>query len=198
MAYYQGRWLARRSIRRNSAQAPRAQRPHPGAECHVPASNTRCRDRCWWRYTGFLQRYDLTKTPIAAVSKLRHYLDRQGQEIDRDEREQKMTSWDLLYNIMRANFDGGGDRAYCDVAPSGEDDGKAVYEVDCIVTSVQETASNEMEIAFHSHSDTKSTQTATADLIIAADGASSTTRNLFNSTPRKYACLLYTSPSPRD
>jgi len=136
---------------------------------------------------AFFQRHDLTKTPIAAVSKLRHYLGRQGQEIDRDEREQKMTSWDLLYNILRANFDGGGDRSYCDVPSGGKNDGQAVYEVDCIVTSVHETGNNEMEVAFHSHSDTEGKQTATSDLVIAADGASSTIRNFFNPTPRQYA-----------
>ena len=39
-------------------------------------------------------------------SKARYYLDRKGEVIDSESYEQRMTSWDLLYYIARANFDG--------------------------------------------------------------------------------------------
>lgn len=134
----------------------------------------------------FFSKHDLTQTPVAVISKLRHYLDKQGKEIDRDEREQKMTSWDLLYNVLRANFDGGGDGAYCDVPAGGKQDGEATYEVDRIVTGVQEASDGRMEVLFHSHSDKENTLKATADLIIAADGASSSVRDIFAPTDRSY------------
>ena len=40
------------------------------------------------------------------ISKARVYLNREGQIFDREEFVQRMTSWDLLYHIGRANFDG--------------------------------------------------------------------------------------------
>jgi hypothetical protein len=37
------------------------------------------------------------------------------------------TSWDLLYNVLRANFDGGYATGYVEAAAREEGDGKAVY-----------------------------------------------------------------------
>jgi len=111
--------------------------------------------------------------------------------IDKDEREQRMTSWDLLYNVLRANFDGGGSREYCPLPPEqqqggGTVEGEARYEVDRIVVGV-EKADDGMTVKYHKHGDDESVQSVSADLVIAADGASSSVRNLYEPTERKYA-----------
>lgn len=138
---------------------------------------------------AYFSRHDRTLTPIAVVSGLRHYLNKEGKEIDRQEREQKMTSWDLLYNILRANFDGGGDHAYVDgrVVDAKDGEGEARYEVDRIVTAVKEQKDGKVEVEYHSHEDKANVQTAVADMVIAADGASSTVRDLFHKVARRYA-----------
>lgn len=138
---------------------------------------------------AFFSKHDRTHTPIAVVSGLRHYLNHEGKEIDRQDREQKMTSWDLLYNVLRANFDGGGDKAYVrgQVIGRSEGEGEARYEVDRIVTGVQEGEDGKLEVEYHTHADKANVQTATADLVIAADGAGSTIRDQFRKVERQYA-----------
>ena len=54
----------------------------------------------------FLRKYDRTKTPASVPSTLRLYLDRHGEITHREKMTQQMTSWDLLYHVCRANFDG--------------------------------------------------------------------------------------------
>jgi 2-polyprenyl-6-methoxyphenol hydroxylase-like FAD-dependent oxidoreductase len=112
--------------------------------------------------------------------------------IDKDEREQRMTSWDLLYNVLRANFDGGGERSYCAVPEGREGEegrkGAAEYKTDSIVTDIREVDSKKLQIHYRSHAEPDSTKkTQPADLVIAADGASSTIRNLYVPVERKYA-----------
>jgi hypothetical protein len=53
----------------------------------------------------FLSLYDRFKTPNYVRSAQRLYLDHAGQIIHRESKPQQMTSWDLIYNIARANFD---------------------------------------------------------------------------------------------
>lgn len=57
-------------------------------------------------------KYDSTRTPITVTSQTRQYLNRSGEVIDSKDQVQQMTSWDLLYNVLRRCTDGGGDDAY--------------------------------------------------------------------------------------
>ena len=49
--------------------------------------------------------HDRTKREYTVISKQRLYLDRLGGIIQEENSEQRMTSWDLAYNLLRANFD---------------------------------------------------------------------------------------------
>jgi len=134
---------------------------------------------------AFFEKYDRTKTPIAITSPLRHYLDREGKEIHREEHEQKMTSWDLLYYLLRANFDGV-QSEYCKVPPKDELEGEASYEYGNTVTGVKDDGRKDVEITFRDNDGQEGT--TIADLLIGADGPSSQVRKIFEPTiERTYA-----------
>ena len=142
----------------------------------------------------FLTRFDKTKREIAVTSPVRHYLNREGEEIRREEWPQKMTryqnltsrvdgSWDLLYHVLRANFDG----VSSDYVQAPEDPGKATYEYGCTVTGIKkDDNSPEMIITYQDRE--KNERTARASRVFAADGPSSTIRRLLlPQIQRKYA-----------
>ena len=55
---------------------------------------------------SFFKRYDRCERPIAVSSQRRQYLDKEGNVVHKEDMVQNMTSWDLAYYLMRANFDG--------------------------------------------------------------------------------------------
>ncbi|KAH8901181.1 FAD/NAD(P)-binding domain-containing protein [Thozetella sp. PMI_491] len=122
----------------------------------------------------FLDQYDRTQTPIAVKSHQRLYFaDKSGDHIRRENTPQRMSSWDLIYHICRANFDRYKSdyiKEY-DLSVDVPGEGTASYEYGRLVT-----------ISY------KSTY-ATADFVVIADGASSTVRKaLCPSAPeRTYA-----------
>ncbi|KAA6411816.1 MAG: hypothetical protein FRX48_03966 [Lasallia pustulata] len=96
-----------------------------------------------------------------------------------------MTSWELLYYLLRANFDGV-DSKYCDVPSPKEGEGKAEYNYGCTVTGLKDLGSRGIEVNYTDR-DGK-TSTTTADMVIGADGPSSTVRKiLLPHVDRKYA-----------
>jgi len=97
-----------------------------------------------------------------------------------------MTSWDLLYNILRANFDGNVDEGYCDV-PKGEDgDGESEYLYGHKVITVKDIGDDGVEVGFEDKDGKKGT--LNANILIGADGPSSTVRNIFKpDVQRAYA-----------
>jgi 2-polyprenyl-6-methoxyphenol hydroxylase-like FAD-dependent oxidoreductase len=130
----------------------------------------------------FFSTYDRTRTPLAVTSHQRLYLNKKGDVINREDREQQMTSWDLLYNLLRTNYDGvQSDYA---VVPDAEDgEGTVAYEYGCTVTNVKAPESNPgsdldysepLKITVQHHNG--ETSTTDADIVIAADGPSSTIR----------------------
>jgi 2-polyprenyl-6-methoxyphenol hydroxylase-like FAD-dependent oxidoreductase len=124
----------------------------------------------------FFSEHIAVNRQLTVSSKLRQTLDRRGEVKDDgtfQRREQKMVSWDLLYFVLRANFDGLASR-YCDVPETRKGDGKGEYEYGCTVTALQEVEEG-IKIEFHSK-DGESSEIA--DLVIAADGPSSTIRKL--------------------
>ncbi|ORY16392.1 monooxygenase [Clohesyomyces aquaticus] len=140
---------------------------------------------------SFIQKYDSTRTPLTVTSHERLYLDRKGEIMHREGTERKMTSWDLVYHILWANYDGV-ESEYAKL-PQGEglkDGGTATYEYGCTITDIKSTSqdpSSPMELTVQRASDS-STISTTAHLVIAADGPSSAIRSLyFPATQRKYA-----------
>jgi len=102
-----------------------------------------------------------------------------------------MTSWDLCYYLLRANYDRV-DSAYLEGARLPEErptDGKISYRYGCTVTGLAEEGSK-VSVKFKKAlgDGSEAEDSIDADLVIAADGPSSTIRKLFEaSIERKYA-----------
>lgn len=133
---------------------------------------------------AFFNKYDATTRPIAVTSRIRQYLDLQGNQIYEEGTVQKMTSWDLLYYLLRANFDGV-ESDYCKVPKPRETDGQGTYEYGYTVKNVKDIG-EQVEIEYEDKSG--KVDKTTADLVIGADGPSSTLRKiLFPDVKRDYA-----------
>ena len=151
-------------------------------------------------------RHDLFRREIAVTSKARLYLNKEGAIIDREGYEQRMTSWDLLYYLARANFDGTKSQ-YVDESDyaklSGQDKIKqiwnnATYEYGREVSSVEE-AGDKVKITWKDTrllsvehtgdaeltSEGCKEETIMADFIVCADGPSSHIRPLLLESPSK-------------
>jgi 2-polyprenyl-6-methoxyphenol hydroxylase-like FAD-dependent oxidoreductase len=87
------------------------------------------------------------------------------------------TSWDLLYNILRANFDGGFENGYVASVPKEESDGYATYLSGMCVTGIQDLGGNEVKVYYDGPDETQ--MDLVANFVIGADGPSSTVRNIF-------------------
>ncbi|KAH7039027.1 monooxygenase [Macrophomina phaseolina] len=141
----------------------------------------------------FFDRYDRTHSSLAVTSHARQYLNRTGEVIHREKRAQQMTCWDLLYHLLRANFDGI-ETSYTHSPPRHSTDGPVEYRYGRKVTSIADLGANN-GVRITSEDTTTTTtenqftnsETTTADILIAADGASSTTRTLLHpsSPPRR-------------
>lgn len=132
---------------------------------------------------AFFSKFDATKRPIAVTSRLRQYLDPQGNQIHEEGTVQKMTSWDLLYYLLRANFDGV-KSDYCKVPEPLEGDGQGLYEYGHTVKSIKDLG-EKVEIEYETKEGEK--DTITVDMVIGADGPNSTLRKiLLPEVERKY------------
>ena len=133
---------------------------------------------------AFFEKYDATRRPIAVTSKLRQYLDLQGNQVHEENTVQKMTSWDLLYYLLRANFDGL-ESAYSKVPEPYNTDGQGTYEYGHTVKQVEEVG-EQVKIEYGDREG--NVEMTMADLVIGADGPSSTLRKiLFPDVKREYA-----------
>lgn len=133
----------------------------------------------------FFRKHDRTKTPLAVTSHQRLYLNKEGMVIDREDREQHMTSWDLLYHLLRTNFDGV-DSGYAK-APSPEThEGSAMYDYGQQVMEIDFCSSESLYIK--SRTSRGDDITVNADMLIGADGPSSSVRKYIDSeVQRKFA-----------
>ncbi|KAJ9646915.1 hypothetical protein H2204_000607 [Knufia peltigerae] len=146
---------------------------------------------------AFYHKHDLSKRAIAVTSQARYYLDRAGNIIDREDYQQRMTSWDLLYYLGRANFDGVESDYLEQSPPRSEGEGRVSYEYGRLVTDVREAAGDKVEVTYKKtrkdegeSNDGAKPETMTADLLIAADGPSSHLRGMLlgdEAADRKYA-----------
>ncbi|KAK3312542.1 monooxygenase [Apodospora peruviana] len=130
----------------------------------------------------FFERYNRCKRPIAVSSKRRQYLDGKGNVVHTVDMVQNMSSWDLTYHIMRANYDGLAS-LYCDVPPVDPAHGSAAHYHNRTVMAVEEltdkNGTSGVLVYWKSTSDPSTTGSLVADLLVGADGPSSTIRSLF-------------------
>ncbi|RKU40405.1 hypothetical protein DL546_000401 [Coniochaeta pulveracea] len=142
----------------------------------------------------FLEQYDRTKTPNSVPSHTRLYLNKKGGIIHEESSLQHMTSWDLLYNIYRSNFDGiktdyiSQDRH--DRAQQGAP-GEGTYQHGRRVAKL-EHAGDKVKVFYHStikDDDQNQIKVEEADLVVLAEGASSAIRKQLcpSAPPKKYA-----------
>lgn len=175
----------------------------------------------------YMRTYDRTRRGrekgFAIKSDRRIYLDQQGNivhTVDGEDGVNWMTSWDLVYYLLRANYDGL-ESEYCDVPPfasandsvnnntDGSDSAKALahqkgrYLHGCTVLSVSDSSDDKNHVVLrYSQLDAatgkEEEHTLTADLVIGADGPSSTIRSLFCPTVERtmtgYVALRGTIP----
>ncbi|KAL9088138.1 MAG: hypothetical protein Q9159_003256 [Coniocarpon cinnabarinum] len=120
----------------------------------------------------FFERYDRCNRPIAVSSYGRQYYDKHGAVIHKADTVHTMTSWDLAYYLLRANFDGVTSQ-YGDLPPPQKGDGKAVHLHDHKVTSF-EAMSDGVTVDFEKSDGSQGSMQA--DFLIGADGPSSTIR----------------------
>ncbi|RAR08907.1 FAD/NAD(P)-binding domain-containing protein [Stemphylium lycopersici] len=141
----------------------------------------------------FFETFDRTQTPLAIPSHQRLYLDKSGKVIGRHDQEQRMTSWDLLYHLLRANYDDT-KTDYAQVPVDEEGEGKTSYEYGCTVTSVEAPKPMSAQLDFSNlvkvsvRRKSGDTFTTDTDLVIAADGPSSKIRGEYlPNVKREYA-----------
>lgn len=146
---------------------------------------------------AFFSRYNRCKRQSLGVhSERRQYLDKEGKVVYTVDYRQDMSSWDLTYHLLRANYDGL-ESGYCDVPPPDPAHGKAVHIHDRTVTGVEKDGEGVL-VHWRCTSDPSVTGAVTGDRLIGADGPSSTIRSLFTNptespeTKRTYAgyCAL--------
>jgi 2-polyprenyl-6-methoxyphenol hydroxylase-like FAD-dependent oxidoreductase len=130
----------------------------------------------------FLEEYDRTHTMSYSTLGKRgiQYLKRDGTILNTavpvDLKELGSASWDLLYNVLRANFDGGYATGYVEAAAREESDGKAVYPLGARLTSIQGLGNGRVAVQYEGVNGRL--EQRTADFVVGADGPSSTVRKL--------------------
>lgn len=130
----------------------------------------------------FFEKYDRSEKPCAVPSFKRIYLNQKGEIIHEEVNRQNMTSWDLAYYLLRANYDRV-DSAYLEggkLPEVREGDGKVDYRYGCTVTSLEDEGEY-VTVHFKRklEDDSEVEDSLKTKLLIAADGPSSTIRAIF-------------------
>lgn len=133
---------------------------------------------------AFFERYDHCGRDLAAGSIRRQYLDKNGEIVHKKDMRQNMTSWDLVYHMLRANVDGV-ESDYCEVPEADPGSGKVAHLHGHKVTGLKERKET-VVVEYETHEGTNGAMEA--DLVIGADGPSSTIRSILTpNVERKYA-----------
>ncbi|KAF2714714.1 FAD/NAD(P)-binding domain-containing protein [Pleomassaria siparia CBS 279.74] len=135
---------------------------------------------------AFFKRYDRCGRDIAASSKRRQYLNKDGEIVHKEDMVQNMTSWDLVYYILRANLDGVKSE-YCIVPERKESEGRGdfVHRHGCKVIDVKEKGER-VEVVFTTEDGKE--ESMQVDFVVGADGPSSTIRSILQpDVQRTYA-----------
>lgn len=133
---------------------------------------------------NFFKRYDRCGRALAVSSQRRQYLDKDGNVVHKEDMVQNMTSWDLVYYMLRANVDYV-ESAYCKVPERQANEGEIHHLHGHKVTRIQEK-DDKVVVTFATKDGPENTMEA--DLVIGADGPSSTIRALLQpGVQRTYA-----------
>lgn len=138
---------------------------------------------------AFFERYDRCKRPVAVASQKRMYLDQSGKVVHEEVMKQTMTSWDLCYYLLRANYDHQ-ESGYCRVPGPQPGDGKINYRYGCNVTGFGQDGD---KVRVYFDKDDGGKQSVMGDMVVGADGPSSTVRKILHpEVQRKYAgyCVI--------
>lgn len=129
-----------------------------------------------------------TAEDISVLSQQRLYLDRKGNVIDRENSNQRMTSWGVLYSIGRECFDGRHEQS--NSTKPAED---ASYEYGRTVTGIEDQG-DAVEVKFTQGRPEESSEpqesSIRGDFLLVADGPSSRMRKTLlgdSTAQRKYA-----------
>ena len=151
----------------------------------------------------FFKKYDRTGKPVAVPSYKRLYLNQEGNIIHEEVNRQNMTSWDLAYYLLRANYDRV-ESPYLENGKLPEErptDGKVTYRYGCNVTDVIDKGSH-VRIHFKRKLDdgNEVESVLKTKLLIAADGPSSTIRSIVEPDVERhyagYVVIRGTVPEP--
>ncbi|KAF7864544.1 hypothetical protein EAF04_006676 [Stromatinia cepivora] len=135
---------------------------------------------------SFMRKYDETKTPYSVTSPDVQYLDQAVKIKSTWNFSIATTSWKILYYVMRANFDGLASDICAQPYQLAEQRGSATYEHGKEVTEVE--YKDGLVTVKYRDTGTDSHATVHADLVIAADGASSKVRQTLQpNLQHKYA-----------
>ncbi|RYP93224.1 hypothetical protein DL770_000699 [Monosporascus sp. CRB-9-2] len=124
----------------------------------------------------FLRRFDETGLTSAFTSDDLQFAYRRRANIFASKMKYKLTSWGLLYRILRANFDGFASTACPQPPPSRKEDGNATYLAGRQVTDIQ--YADGIVTVHYSDVTSGKAGSVTADLVIGADGVHSIVREL--------------------
>ncbi|KAH8683203.1 hypothetical protein BGZ60DRAFT_512226 [Tricladium varicosporioides] len=144
----------------------------------------------------FFKKYDRTRTPIYAHGDGFQYLKKDGSVRRKLIVDEKgigglgvgvgAASWDLLYNVLRANFDGGFEDAYVEPAPKQPSDGEAVYKSAALVTGLKDLGAQGVEVTYRGLENRDiEEKTMKADFVVGADGSGSVMRRLLDPTAER-------------
>lgn len=124
----------------------------------------------------FMEQYDRTNTPTLTADGIL-YVNRDGsiRGVMGSGETAQVASWDLLYHVLRANFDGGLERSYVSAPKKEEGDGVASYVSGVRVSSLKEVG-DLVEVEYEGVDGKK--DSLEADIVVGADGPSSTVRKL--------------------
>jgi 2-polyprenyl-6-methoxyphenol hydroxylase-like FAD-dependent oxidoreductase len=131
----------------------------------------------------WFRRYDRCKREVAVPAPKRLYLDKSGKVVKEYPLRGTMTSWDLCYYMLRANYDHQ-ESGYCRPPGPQPGDGEIDYRYGCSVTDFK-VEGDKVEVFYDTaHGEKKS---VVGDMLVGADGPSSTIRKiLYPEIERKY------------
>ncbi|KAI0389168.1 FAD binding domain protein [Xylariaceae sp. FL0594] len=124
-----------------------------------------------------LTKLDRTGVPVAIPCEYNYISFRKYSRAKVSKAERSLSSWGLLYRVLRANYDGL-PSSVCPSPPAPlEGDGRAEYRPGKRVTDLQHANDGTVTVHFEDV-ETKKRATLEADLVIGADGVHSTVRKL--------------------